>query len=129
MYINKYLKCKWTKSCNQKSETGWIDTKTRPVYVVYKISISDLETHTNWKWGEGKSYSIQVEIKSWSSNINIRQNRLSYKRQRTLHNNQGIIPRTRCNHKYICTQQRNTLIYKAYVNSHKRRNTIIKSPH
>ena len=36
---------------------------------------------------------------------------------------------TRCNHKYICTQQRNTLIYKAYVNSHKRRNTIIKSPH
>ena len=29
-----------------KTQTGWMDTKTRPVYMV---STSDLGTHTDWK--------------------------------------------------------------------------------
>ena len=47
-----------------------------------------------------------------------------YKRQvRTLHNDQGIIPRRRYNNcKYLCTQRRRTPIHKANANSHKRGN-------
>ena len=44
-------------------------------------------------------------------------------KRRTLHDDQGINPRRRYNNcKYICTQHRHTLIYKASTNSHKRRN-------
>ena len=28
-----YFKCKWIKCSNQKTQTGWIDTKTRPEYI------------------------------------------------------------------------------------------------
>ena len=31
IYINNYLKCKWIKSSNQKTQIGWMDTKTRPI--------------------------------------------------------------------------------------------------
>ena len=30
IYINNHLKCKWIKCFKQKTQTGWIDTKTRP---------------------------------------------------------------------------------------------------
>ena len=29
--INNYLKCKWVECPNQKTKTGWKDTKTRPL--------------------------------------------------------------------------------------------------
>ena len=45
-----------------------------------------------------------------------------YKRQRTLHNDQGINPRRYNNCKYLCTQHRSTSILKANANSHKRGN-------
>ena len=32
IYINNYFKCKWIKCSNQKTQTGWMDTKTRPIY-------------------------------------------------------------------------------------------------
>ena len=31
-YISNYFKCKWIKCSNQKTQTGWMDTKTRPIY-------------------------------------------------------------------------------------------------
>ena len=29
IYINNYFKCKWIKHSNQKTQTGWIDTKNK----------------------------------------------------------------------------------------------------
>ena len=31
---NNYLKCKWIECPNQKTKTGWMDTKTRPLYML-----------------------------------------------------------------------------------------------
>ena len=48
----------------QKTETGWMDTKTRPVlHAAYKRLISELQTHTDWKPRDGKRYSMEMEIK------------------------------------------------------------------
>ena len=32
--INNYLKCIWVECPNQKTKTGWMDTKTRPRYML-----------------------------------------------------------------------------------------------
>ena len=32
--INNYLKCKWVEGPNQRAKTGWMDTKTRPLYML-----------------------------------------------------------------------------------------------
>ena len=32
--INNYLKCKWVKCSNQKTKTGQMDTKIRPLYML-----------------------------------------------------------------------------------------------
>ena len=32
--ISNYLKCKWVECPNQKTKTGWMDTKTRPLYML-----------------------------------------------------------------------------------------------
>ena len=32
--INNYLKCKWVECPNQKTKTSWMDTKTRPLYML-----------------------------------------------------------------------------------------------
>ena len=32
--INNYLNCKWVDCPNQKTKTGSIDTKTRPIYML-----------------------------------------------------------------------------------------------
>ena len=34
IYINNYFKCKWIKFSNQRTQTGWMDKKTRPVYML-----------------------------------------------------------------------------------------------
>ena len=34
IYINNYFKCKWIKCSNQKTQTGWMDTKAIPIYVL-----------------------------------------------------------------------------------------------
>ena len=34
IYSNNYFKCKWIKCSNQKMQTGWKDTKTRPKYTL-----------------------------------------------------------------------------------------------
>ena len=38
MYINNYFKYKWIKCSNQKTQTGWMDTKTRPIYMLSTIT-------------------------------------------------------------------------------------------
>ena len=46
-----------------------MDTKTRPIYSVYKKPTLDLKTHIDWKWEDGKIYSMQMGSKkteSWS---------------------------------------------------------------
>ena len=57
-----YLKYKWIKSSNQKTETGWMDAKTRPMYVLSTRPTSDLGTHAKWKWGDGKRYSRYTKV-------------------------------------------------------------------
>ena len=32
--INNYLKHKWVECPNQKTKIGWMDTKTRPLYML-----------------------------------------------------------------------------------------------
>jgi len=32
--INNYLKCKWVECPNQKTKTGWMDIKIRPLYML-----------------------------------------------------------------------------------------------
>ena len=32
--MNNYFKCKWVKCSNQKTQAGWMDTKTRPIYML-----------------------------------------------------------------------------------------------
>ena len=32
--INNYLKCKWVECHKQKTKTSWMDTKTRPLYML-----------------------------------------------------------------------------------------------
>ena len=34
IHVYNYLKCKQIKQSNQKTETGWVDTKTRPIYML-----------------------------------------------------------------------------------------------
>ena len=60
---------------NQKTQTGWMDTKTKThIYAVYKKPTSDLKTYIDWKWEDRKIYSMQMEIKRKPQNPNIRQN-------------------------------------------------------
>ena len=33
IHIHNYLKCKWMKCSNQKTQTGWMYMKTRPIYI------------------------------------------------------------------------------------------------
>ena len=32
--VTNYPKCKWIKHTNQKTQTGWVDTKTRPIHML-----------------------------------------------------------------------------------------------
>ena len=92
----------------QPKDIDWLNgykNKTR-IYAVYRRPTSDLGAHTDWKWGDGKGIPCKWKWKeTWCSNIHIRQNGLQnkycYKRQRTLHNDQGINPRRYNNYKYI----------------------------
>ena len=48
IYIDSYLKCTWIKCSNQKKQTGWMDIKTRQVYMLSTRDIlQDLGTHTD----------------------------------------------------------------------------------
>ena len=34
IFINNNLKCKWVQCSNQKTKAGWMDTKTKPLYIL-----------------------------------------------------------------------------------------------
>ena len=34
IFINNNLKCKWVQCSNQKTKAGWMDTKTKPLYML-----------------------------------------------------------------------------------------------
>ena len=50
---------------NALTQTGWMDTKTRPIYMVSIRNPlqSDLKTHIDWKWEDEKIYSMQMGSK------------------------------------------------------------------
>ena len=50
-------------NANQKTQTGWMDTKMTHIYAVYKKPTSDLKTHIDWKWEDGKIHSMQIGSK------------------------------------------------------------------
>ena len=50
--INDYIKRKWVECPNQKTKTGWMDTKTRPLYI-------DCLQETHLKTGD--TYRLKVK--------------------------------------------------------------------
>ena len=98
LLINNYLKCKWVKCSNQKTKTGQMDKKIRPLYM---LSTRDPPQNT-----------YRLEVKGWRKIFHANRdqkkagvailisdkiNKDCIKRQRTLHNDQGINPRRRYN--------------------------------
>ena len=46
--MDNYLKCKWIKCTDQKTQTSWADKKIKTsIYVVYKRPTTDLGTLTD----------------------------------------------------------------------------------
>ena len=88
-------------------------------YAAHKTPISEIgPTQTESEEFKKNIPSKWAGVKRWSSNTYIRQNRLKNKshkktHRKTLHNTQRKNPLRRHNNcKHICTQQRNTQIYK-----------------
>ena len=70
---NNYLKCKWIECPNQKTKTGWKDTKTRPLYILSTRDPPQNKRQTDWKLRLEKDISHKWRLKeSKSSNSHIR---------------------------------------------------------
>ena len=98
--LNNYLKSKWIESSNQKAMTGWVDAKSRSLYMLSTRDPPQTKRHIQTESeGLGKVISCKWRPKeSRSSNTHIIQNRCWNKdherRIRTiLNNDQGINPR------------------------------------
>ena len=72
--INNYLKCKWVECPNQKTKTGWMDTKTRPLYMLFtrdplqtkghiQTESEGLEKDISCKWRPKESRSSNTYIR------------------------------------------------------------------
>ena len=46
VYINNYFKCKLIKCSNKKTQTGWMDTKTRSIYMLSTRNPFQISRHT-----------------------------------------------------------------------------------
>ena len=129
--IYNYLKCKWVECPKQKIKTGWMDTKTRPLYMLstrdppqnkghIQTESEGLEKNIWHKWRPKESRNsilisdkIDVEIKPLKTD----------EEGHYIMTDQRINPRRRYNnYKYICTQHRSTTIYKANTNKYERGN-------
>ena len=64
--IHNYFKCKWVECPNQKTKTGWMDTKTRPLYMLstrdppqnkghIQTESEGLEKNISHKWDQKKA--------------------------------------------------------------------------
>lgn len=63
-HLDNCLKCKWIKCPQPKTQTGWMVTKIR---LVYMLSTGDTfktyVIYTDWKWGVGKDITCKYTIK------------------------------------------------------------------
>ena len=77
IYINNNCKCKWIKCTNHKIQTGGMDTKTRPIYMLSTKNLLQTSRHIQTESERMEKYiPHKWEAKgSWSSNPHIRQNR------------------------------------------------------
>ena len=58
------LKVNGLNDPNQKTKTGWMDTKTRPLYTLSLIDSPQNRGHIQTESeGAGKRYSMQIETK------------------------------------------------------------------
>ena len=57
------LNVKWTKFSNQKIQSGWMDTKTRPIYMLPAKDSLNTYRHTQTQSRMEKRYSMQIEAK------------------------------------------------------------------
>ena len=71
MRIDSYLKRKWTKHSNQKTQTGWMDTKTRPVSKRDSLQIQGHIQTESERMEKGIPHKLKAK-ESQSSNIYIR---------------------------------------------------------
>ena len=55
--INNYLQCKWVECPNQKTKTGWMDAKTRLLYMLSTRDPPQTKGH------------IQTESEGWEKDI------------------------------------------------------------
>ena len=89
IYINNYFKCKWSKCSNQKTQTGWMDTKTRPIYIyiccLQETHFRPKDTHRlkvrGWKnISPANAKQKKAEVTILISDKNRPQNKEDYKR-------------------------------------------------
>ena len=76
--INNYFKCKLVECPNQKTKTGWMDIKTRPLYMLPIRDPPQNKWHIQTE-GEGLEKDISCKWRtkeSRNSKTPIRQNRL-----------------------------------------------------
>ena len=59
------LNVKWTKCSNQKTQNGWTDTKTIPIYMLSETCFKSEETESRWE--NKHSVKMGVGVK-WGSN-------------------------------------------------------------
>ena len=131
--ISNCLKYEWVECPNQKTETPWMDTKVRPLYVLstrdphqnkghIQTESIGLEKHISCKWRPKESRKSNTHIRLISDKIDWNKNR-EERQRRTLHTDQRINLRRRySNYKFICTQHRSTVICKPNANKYERGN-------
>ena len=76
IHINNYLKCKWIKCTTQKTWTGQVDTKTRPICMLSTRDLLHTQGHLQTEskgMGEDTPYKWKSK-ESWNSNTHTRQN-------------------------------------------------------
>ena len=128
---NNYLKRKWVECTNQKTKTGWMDTKIRPLYMLstrdprqnkghIQTESEGLEKDIPCKWNQKKA-EVAIFI---SDKIDFKTKAVKRDKEGHYIMIKGWIEegsrRRYINYKYICTQHRSTAICKAYANKYER---------
>ena len=114
---------------HQKTKTGRMDTKTRPLYMLSTRDLPQNKGHTQTKSEGLEKKNISCKRRPKKAGIAILisdkidfQMKAVKRERRTLYNNQRINPRRYNNYKYICTQHRSTAICEANTNEYERGN-------
>ena len=108
----------------------WIQKQDPFICCLQKTHLKRRETYRlkveGWKkifhinGDQKKKAGLEILI---SDKIRLQNKRCEKRQRRTLHNDQRISPRRRCNnYKYICNQHRSTAICKAHANKYEREN-------